>query len=270
MPKEKLELSPIENELLFQLWCKRKGVDLFLLDGDDTIWQIQNVFRQYLSECYGFLTENVPCLNGQQWKEIITQTDNAAFEKHSVNPLRWFYTMDEVANKTSLRKEIRDKAKKIIMQIYQTPPQFFEGSERGLEFLNKCGIPFGIVTHANVDWTRQKFQWLKLDRFLDWEMVYIVDENRHKTTQSWQEAISYFGSQPERSAVIGDSPRSDINPARQAGVKHCFLVRGHIEIWSVHNQPVDPQTITISSLEDLIGLGQEYLHEFRPQKTITK
>lgn len=270
MKIEGQELSPIENQLLFREWCKREGVNLFLLDGDDTIWKMIDVFRRYLADCYNYLAQNAPFLTRQQWEIIIKQTNDAAFETHAVNSVRWRYVMNEVAQKTGLDSKISQQAEAILMQIYQTPVQFLDKAEGGLDFLKKTRIPFGIVTHANRHWTWQKYQWLNLSRFLDWDMVYTVDENTLKTSQSWLEAINYFDALPESCAVIGDSPRSDINPACQIGVKHCFLIQGHVKIWSIHNQPVDQQTIVISSLGELIGLGQEYLHEFRPQKTITK
>lgn len=260
MQRERQELSPIENELLFRLWCKREEIDLFLLDGDDTIWGTVEVFRNQLSKCYDLLAENASFLTRQQWETIIKKTNDAFFYTHAVNSSRWTHVMNKVAQETGLNQEIRDNAETILMQIYQTPLQFLAGAEDGLKFLKQSGITFGIVTHANRHWTWQKYQWLNLSRHLDWDMVYTVDENSHKTSQSWVEAIKYFGSSPEKCAVVGDSPRSDINPARQAGVRHCFLVKGQTETWSIHNQPVDAKTKVIASLGDLIGLGQEFLH----------
>lgn len=122
-----------------------------------------------------------------------------------------------------------------------------EGAEEGLTFIKKTGIPMGIVTHASRKWTKKKFEWLNLDRFLVWDDVFVVNQDTHKTSKSWQEAIQYFRLKPSKCAVVGDSPRSDINPAWEAGVRHCFLVENP-GLWSIHNQPVDPSVYKISHL----------------------
>jgi FMN phosphatase YigB (HAD superfamily) len=255
MLNERQELSSIENELLFKQWRLNNKVDLFLLDGDGTIWDTGEVFRQQQSKCYGFLAKNAGFLTEQQWENIITEEDNLAFEKFAVDFSRWSYVFDKIAQKTGLSRKIRDEAETIIMQIYQTPLKFLDRTKEGLKFLNDTKTPFGIVTHANRHWTWQKYQWSNLAEYLDWDMVYTVDENTHKTSSSWLKAVKYFGSSPERCAVVGDSPRADINPAYQIGVEHCFLIQNSEEVWSVHQQPVDPKTTIISSVGDLIWLG---------------
>jgi len=51
--------------------------------------------------------------------------------------------------------------------------------------------------------------------------------------------------------VAGDSPRSDIGPAIEAGVKpeHCFLVESQgANRWSIHDIPVDKRVVRIPSI----------------------
>lgn len=255
---EAKSLSPIENELLFRKWNEKNGIELYLLDGDDTIWDIQGIFRKFLSESYGYLSQEVPLLSPKEWEAKIIEINNELFEKVGVNPNRWNLVMDRLSAEQNLPPNVSGKALDILKKIYLTPPDFLEGSEEGLEFLRKTQTPFGIVTHANNAWTWEKYQWLGLSRYLSWDNIFIVDENRHKTAESWKEAFAYFHVPAEKVAVVGDSPRSDINPAREAGARHCFLIN-NAKRWTIHNQPVDAEVITINSLKDFIGLGQEYL-----------
>lgn len=252
-------MSPVEHELYFKKWCKDNGVERFLFDGDDTVWATIEIFRKFMDECCGYLEANAPVMTRQQWRESMQRVNDVLFEKHGVNPRRWEEVMAGLAVEGGLSGTIRDGATEILMQIYQTPPRFLEGTEEGLDFVRKTGVPFGIVTHANEEWTRNKFGWLGLSRFMEWEDVYVVDENGHKTAREWRQAMDYFGVSPRNCAVVGDSPRSDINPARETGVEHCFLIRNGVTTWSVHNQPVDPRTIEIANISGLIGLGEEHL-----------
>ena len=131
-----------------------------------------------------------------------------------------------------------------------------EGAEEGLNFLTKIDTPIGIVTHGGSEWTWKKYNWLDLKRFVAWDDIYIVDENKHKTSESWREAVKYFGLKPEESAVIGDSPRSDINPACQIGVRQCFLIEDPKQ-WSVHNEPVNENVRKISNLSQIVDVIYE-------------
>ncbi len=128
--------------------------------------------------------------------------------------------------------------------------KFLPGAEDGLNFFKKINQPLGIVTHAGRDWTWKKYNWLNLNRFVDWDDVYMVDENGHKNSDSWQKAINYFKLAPSDCVVVGDSPKSDINPAWSIGVRHCFLVNDPQQ-WLVHHQPIDPSVRLINNLSEI-------------------
>ncbi|MDO8340459.1 MAG: HAD family hydrolase, partial [Candidatus Woesebacteria bacterium] len=136
-------------------------------------------------------------------------------------------------------------------KIYTTPLIMLEGAEEGLKFINKVKIPIGIVTHAGEEWTYKKYNWLNLNRFLNWDDVFIVDQNKHKTSESWAQAIQYFNLNINNCAVVGDSPRSDINPVWKLGVRQCFLVDDPKQ-WSIHNELVDSGVKKISNLNQIV------------------
>ena len=100
----------------------------------------------------------------------------------------------------------------------------------------------------------------KLDRFLDWDNVYLVDENGHKTKESWLGGMDYFKVEPVNCLGAGDSPRADINPLCELGVEHCFLIRNSFDLWSLHQQSVDETKVrSIQSINDLRYLGAEII-----------
>jgi FMN phosphatase YigB (HAD superfamily) len=251
-----IHTSETNNIFYFKEWCRKEGVNLFLFDADDTLWKTVPVFRKFMADCYDYLALNAPVLDREGWKKAIQEVNDRFFEIYGVNPTRWAHVMTELSQQFGLSDTNRDRAVEILMQIYNTPPQFLEGTEKGLAFLRQADVPFGIVTHANEEWTKRKYDWLNLSRFIKWEQIFIVNEDGHKTAESWAQAISYFGSTPERCAIVGDSPRSDINPASQIGVRHCFLFETNSNRWSIHNQAVPETTITISNIGELIKLGR--------------
>lgn len=253
---EKWEAPSIEQELAFAEWCRRHEIERFLFDGDDTLWETVPIFRKQIGECLDILART-GTLSKEEWKIKLDEINNRLFETHGVNPNRWHLVMDELEKK-GLGKGVRDEAEEVLNGAYRTPPSFIEGTESGLAFIRRSGVPMGIVTHANRAWTNKKFDWLDLGRFFEPDEVYTIDENGHKTAESWATAIRYFGVKTRNCAVVGDSPRSDINPVCSLGVKQCFLVKNRYGVWSVHQQDVNEDiTRVIASVNDLRGVGRE-------------
>lgn len=254
--------SSIEQELGLKKWCSKNEIEMFLFDMDDTLCKTNCIFENKFEKCGDYLSDNVGILSREQWENEIKTINNEQFEKNSVNRKISILTIEQLGIKYGLNSYIQNRSKKILAETYKVHPKFTKGAEKGLDFLTKSGIRKGVVTHANREWSLEKFGWLGLNRFFDWENdVFIVDENGHKTKESWLEAMNYFKVKPENCVVIGDSPRADINPASSLGVRHCFLKNSNV-VWSVHQQPVDEQKVRrIKSIYDLRFLGGEVVHQ---------
>ena len=247
---ERRYLSPIEKELKFSNWCRNKNVERFLFDLDDTICPTRIIFKDVMAQAYDYLAAKSSVIPREKWKEEVEEINNRNFEKYAVNSNRWDHVVDELSERHMLADDVNQETKRIFQSIYKTPVQMMKGAEEGLGFIKKVDIPIGIVTHAGKEWTWKKYNWLNLDRFVEWDDVFVVDENKHKTSQSWEQAIGYFGLRACECAVVGDSPRSDINPAWDVGVKQCFLVEDSKQ-WSVHKQPVPPAVKRINQLIEI-------------------
>lgn len=232
MSKDYLNLS--EGEVRLGEWCKQRGIKRFLFDLDDTICPTRSVFREVMAEAFDHLATNASFRTRDDWKADVEEINNRLFELMGVNHIRWNFVVDELGEKHTLQLPLMDEVKEIFQKIYKTPLAMMDGAEEGLQIITNIGIPIGIVTHASRDWTMMKYDWLNLARFAQTD-----------------EIIEYFGLTPTDCAVVGDSPRSDINPAMEAGVKHCFLVEDP-NIWSIHNLPVDQSVKKIKTLKQII------------------
>ncbi|MCL4384609.1 HAD family hydrolase [Patescibacteria group bacterium] len=251
-------LSRIELELLFGQWGRRNGIRKHLLDLDDTICDTDKVFKEQFLACSAYLARKAPQLGPEQWKKKLVEVNDGLFASLGVRREKLGAVMTEVGKQYSLPGEVRETAWGILDQIYERPIQMLPGAEEGLAFIKKCGVPLGIVTHGGLQWSWRKYQWLNMARYLDWDEVYVVDENGHKTERSWQEGCRYHGVKPEECCVTGNSPLSDINPALNIGVRHCFLVEND-GLWSIHKVPLVKEVKRIPDLSAFIGLGAEYL-----------
>lgn len=135
-----------------------RGVDLFLFDLDDTLTPTREIFAVQMDTTYNYLLKQLP---GTQKKDLKTQFEainNQAFEKFAVNPNRWITVLSELSkiypkiSQAALRQSLL-----ILMQIYKTPVNYKDGAEQMLETFKNAGVQTGIVTHANRDWTWDKY-----------------------------------------------------------------------------------------------------------------
>ncbi len=253
MQVETFHLSPVEKELRFSDWCRNNHIQLFLLDLDDTICDTQSIFAEQISKACKYLVDNSPLLEKSGWEKEIRSINDKLFEQYGVNPSRWNLVVDRLSAKYLLHTKIDSHTKEIFKDIYTTPLQFKTGAKEGLDFFKKTDTPIAIVTHANKDWTWRKYNWLGLNQYLDWDDIFIVDEDSHKTADSWQSALNYFKIKACKCTVVGDSPRSDINPATSIGINHSFLVKNS-NSWTVQQQEVPEQTMIINNLSEIASI----------------
>mgnify|MGYP000978432359 CR=1 FL=1 len=264
MQVESFHLSPIEKELNFNDWRRKNHLKLFLLDLDDTLCDTQVVFNAQISEASDYLVKNYPLLDKKAWEKEIRDINDIYFEQYGVNPNRWNQVIDTLSLKYLLYPEISNRTKEIFGQIYTTPLRLKNGTKAGLDFLKKTDTPFAIVTHANKDWTWRKYNWLGLNQYLNWDDIFIVNENGHKNAQSWQAALNYFQQKAGECVVIGDSPRSDINPSTSIGVKYSFLINNP-NSWPVQYQEIPQSTTIINNLGQISDIRYQNYHNFEPR-----
>jgi FMN phosphatase YigB (HAD superfamily) len=258
MPAERRFPTSIEKELAFGKWCKDRGIRRFLFDLDDTLCSTRKVFQEKMGLVYDYLAGETPDVSRQKWKVEVQEVNDRLFEKFGVNPRRWDHVVDELSARHPLNEFIKQEAKGIFESIYFAPLEMIQGVNDTLKFIKKVNIPIGVVTHAERGWTWRKYNWLDLGRFVAWDEIFIVDENGHKTSESWRDALKFYGLGSNECVVVGDSPRSDINPAWEIGVKHCFLVEDP-KLWSVHNQSVNAG---INRIRDLSQIPDVVLESF--------
>jgi putative hydrolase of the HAD superfamily len=59
-----------------------------------------------------------------------------------------------------------------------------------------------------------------------------------KTPATYKEAVAKYGLEPKTTWMVGNSPRSDINPALAAGLNAVFVP--HDSTWVLEHETVDP------------------------------
>jgi putative hydrolase of the HAD superfamily len=81
-----------------------------------------------------------------------------------------------------------------------------------------------------------------------------VETPREKNTEAYLRLIRDAELHPERTWMIGNSPRSDINPAVRAGIRAVFI--RHTHIWELEHEEllVSDRIVEIDAFRHLLDL----------------
>jgi putative hydrolase of the HAD superfamily len=81
--------------------------------------------------------------------------------------------------------------------------------------------------------------------------VHVVSE---KNAQVIQDLLNQYGLNPDRTWMVGNSPRSDINPALKAGVGAIYIP--HVSTWDLEQEEIEgpERVIRLKSFGELANL----------------
>ncbi|HZD92623.1 MAG TPA: HAD hydrolase-like protein, partial [Candidatus Sulfotelmatobacter sp.] len=102
-----------------------------------------------------------------------------------------------------------------------------------LDYLNKNGHHLLIMTKGNITEQSGKVERSGLKEYF--AAVEIVAE---KNAPTYQEIIAKYQFDPETTWMVGNSPKSDINPAMAAGINAVFVP--HDMTWILEHESVNP------------------------------
>src|SRR6202043_1215897 len=111
--------------------------------------------------------------------------------------------------------------------------ELIAGVPETLEYLNRRGHHLLVMTKGNITEQSGKVERSGLKDYFT--AVEIVAE---KTTLTYQQIVAKYRLEPESTWMVGNSPKSDINPALAAGINAVFVPHG--ATWILEHEEVMP------------------------------
>lgn len=207
---------------------------LVLVDADDTLWENTASFTEAVDLWTGWMArcgvpeaEATRALEAAEDRNIPRTGYGAAPFAASVADA--FAALRPVASDAE-RAAHADLVIRIEMHVRSHPITLLRGVEDGLASL-AAGARLVVVTKGQADEQTAKVARSGLaHRF---EAVEVV---REKTPQVYAEICARRGAEPSRTWMVGNSPRSDINPARRAGLRTILVP--HAAPWHRELEPL--------------------------------
>ena len=205
-----------------------------LCDADDTLWENNIYFEEAIEEFVAYVDH--PVLSPAQVREVLDRievrniklngygTDN--FARNLVECFEGFR-----GRRASTRE--RRRLFGLTDRIRNSPIRLIPGVTETLEVLGER-YRLGLVTKGQPDEQRSKVRRSGLEHRFDYFMF-----SREKDAQCYRTVTEAIGADPASTWMIGNSPRSDINPALEAGLGAVLVPNRNT--WSLEEQEV-PET----------------------------
>ncbi|MDY7076226.1 MAG: HAD family hydrolase [Chloroflexota bacterium] len=205
-----------------------------IIDADDTLWE-NNIYYERCIAAFAKLME----AQGFEREEAERTVD--AVERERIPQVG--YTPEEFARSLTItyrrlcerhahpiEGEVSDAAWEIGQAVIEYPIVLLDGVEKTLARLSDhCRLL--LLTKGDREVQEGKLARSGLGHFFDG--VHVVAEKDAKVLQG---LLAHYGLEPEQTWMVGNSPRSDVNPALEAGIGAIYIP--HPNTWHLEMEKV--------------------------------
>src|SRR5215469_8464237 len=215
-----------------------------LIDADDTLWENNIYFEQAIHAFITFL--NHSRLSREEVRLVLDEVErlmgygSANFTKSLVETYRRLAEKD-------LQDEDIQQVRQFGDQIRSHPLQLLDGVRETLDYLSPRHDLI-LLTKGDVEEQKLKVERSGIEGFF--RQVVIVQE---KDVATYHRVLSEMQVDPQRTWMVGNSPRSDINPALATGLNAVYIPHPHT--WRLEHEEVklegDGRLLTLDTFADM-------------------
>jgi putative hydrolase of the HAD superfamily len=215
-----------------------------LIDADDTLWENNIYFEQATHAFIAFL--NHSRLTPAEVRAVIDEVEHL-MGYGTVNFTRSLIeTYHRLAEKAVQDEEIQ-QIRQFGEQIRTHPLQLLDGIQETLAYLSPRH-DLVLLTKGDHDEQTFKVERSGIEQYF--KQVIVVPE---KDVATYHRVTSELQVDPKRTWMIGNSPRSDINPALAARLNAVYIPHPHT--WHLEHEEVqndgEGQLLTLSAFTEL-------------------
>jgi len=200
-----------------------------LIDADDTLWENNIYFERAFDAFYDFLAHST--LTSTQVRDVLNEIESVNAKAHGYGSRNFGRNLQQAYRHLAEREIEEDDLRHVMSlaeRILEEPIDLIEGVEDTLAYLSgRHDLTLFTKGHAEE-------QRLKLDRSglgAYFAHTAIVKE---KDATAYLRLVEERGLRKRETWMIGNSPRSDINPALEAGLNAVLVPHAHT--WVLERQ----------------------------------
>jgi putative hydrolase of the HAD superfamily len=187
-----------------------------IIDADDTLWENNIYFERAFDQFVEFLAHST--LTPSQVRDVLDDIERVNAKIHGYGSANFGRDLQTVMR---FAEAILEQPMEVIEDVPETLAYLAERHE------------LTLFTKGHQDEQR-----LKIDRSglaVYFESTHIV---REKDAAAYRSLVADRSMEPSRSWMIGNSPKSDVNPALEAGLNAVFVP--HARTWVLEKEEIRP------------------------------
>jgi putative hydrolase of the HAD superfamily len=202
-----------------------------LIDADDTLWENNIYFERALADFISFLEHKE--LTPAEVREVINEVERENIKVHGYG-LKSFtkalVTAFERLSVEPITDSIHQTITGFARQIAEHPMELIHGVEETIADLSSRNRLY-IVTKGDPEEQRRKVQVSGLANYF--QAIEVLHE---KNQAAYREIVTRHNFPVRETWMVGNSPKSDINPALAAGLNAAFVP--HDNTWVLEHEEV--------------------------------
>jgi putative hydrolase of the HAD superfamily len=203
-----------------------------LIDADDTLWE-NNIFFEKTIEHFVTQLEHLGYTR-EYVRYILNETERRNIRQHGYGVKSFRRSLEDTYTKlagNAVRREILQEIERIVMELESTPPQIMDGVPETLAYLAKHNRLI-LLTKGEPAEQAAKVERSGLQTYFD--AIEIVVEKNEAT---YDRMVEQFKIVKTHGWMVGNSPRSDINPALKSGLNAVFIP--HSATWELEKCEIE-------------------------------
>ena len=210
------------------------GAQTLLIDADDTLWENNIYFERAIAKFISFLDhkQHTP----EEVRHILNDVEREDIIQHGYGLHSFSNSLVRTFERLSVEPvtpELHAAIKGFANEIAEHPVEIIAGVSKTLAYLSPKHHLI-LMTKGNFTEQSGKVERSGLKSYF--AAVEIVAE---KNVATYRQIISKYDLLPETSWMVGNSPKSDINPALGAGINAVFVP--HDNTWVLEHEEVTPE-----------------------------
>ncbi len=203
-----------------------------LFDADDTLWENNIYFERAIAAFISYLDHRVH--SPQEVRERLNACERATIAEHGYGLSSFRRSLVDCFEQLSDAPITPERHERIAAFVASIADQEIELLPGVADTLRELSVrhTLVLVTKGNVDEQTDKLERSGLRQYFS-----AVEVLAEKNTAAYRELIARHGWNAKETWMIGNSPKSDVNPALAAGLNAVFVP--HDATWVLEHEHVD-------------------------------
>lgn len=204
-----------------------------LIDADDTLWENNIYFERAIARFISFLNHHQ--FSADQVREVLNDVERECIVKHGYGLHSFAHALVDTFERLSpipVTPELDQQVRGIAQTIENHPIEFLPEVCETLQYLSQRHRLILLTKGEMLEQTG------KIERSgvkLHFRATEVVAE---KNASTYEEIVQKYGLSHGETWMVGNSPKSDINPALAAGLHAVFVPHG--DTWILEHEELNP------------------------------